>query len=313
MKIAVVMPAYKSKKHIIEVIHDIPKDITSIIVVDDCCPEDTGKYVLENIQDSRVHVLFNKINLGVGGAVKAGYEKVIEDGNVDVIVKIDSDGQMDPKLLHHIAEPILQQTADYSKGNRFYNIEDVLDMPKIRLIGNAGLSFLCKFATGYWHIFDPTNGYTAISYELLKKLPLEKIDNRYFFESDMLFRISLASGYVKDVPMTAVYGDEESNLSPAKSIIPFFSKYMKNFFKRIFYNYFLRDFNFASISFLVAFLLLPMGLFYGAWNYLSGIINKAPSTNSELALTIIFLLVGYISLLNFISFDYYGHNRRGKI
>jgi len=57
-------------------------------------------------------------------------------------VKIDGDGQMDPALINRFVPPILRDEADYTKGNRFYDLEPLQGMPLLRLIGNAALSFI---------------------------------------------------------------------------------------------------------------------------------------------------------------------------
>ncbi|BCQ45853.1 hypothetical protein ERHA55_33800 [Erwinia rhapontici] len=177
--IAVVIPCFKVKKHILDVINGIGPEVTKIYAVDDCCPEKSGDFIEQHNADPRVIVLRNKTNLGVGGAVMHGYQKALED-NVNIVVKIDGDGQMDPSILNDFVAPINSGEADYTKGNRFFNLEKISAMPGIRLFGNAVLSFMNKISTGYWDLFDPTNGYTAIHTDLIKYLPLEKISKRYF-------------------------------------------------------------------------------------------------------------------------------------
>lgn len=165
-KVAVVIPCYKVKKFILHIISSIGDFCDVIFVVDDCCPEKSGEYVINHCRDKRVHVLINTENLGVGGAVRRGYQEALR-GGATVIVKLDGDGQMDPSLIPYFVRPILEGEADYTKGNRFYDLKSILVMPKIRILGNAVLSFMTKFSSGYWHIFDPTNGYTAFSLSLL--------------------------------------------------------------------------------------------------------------------------------------------------
>jgi len=123
-------------------------------------------------------------NQGVGRAVMSGYQAAISDG-VKVIVKVDGDGQMDPCLIPYFVEPILLGEADYTKGNRFYDLEKIRAMPSMRLFGNAVLSFMSKVSSGYWDLFDPINGYTAIHSGVANHLPFRKIRRRYFFESDI--------------------------------------------------------------------------------------------------------------------------------
>ena len=245
IKVAVVIPCYKVTKHIVELISRIGPEVSAIYVIDDCCPEGSGKLVIKKCPDPRIQVFFNAVNLGVGGSVIRGYQQALLS-DIEIVLKLDGDGQMDPALIPEFIAPILLGLADYTKGNRFYNYEDVRKMPAGRLIGNGILSFVTKTSSGYWNIFDPTNGYTAIHRTALEHLPLKKLSNRYFFESDLLFRLNLMRAVVVDVSMPAVYGDEISNLNIANIIGPFIFGNSKNFFKRIFYNYFLRDFSVAT-------------------------------------------------------------------
>lgn len=180
-KIAVVIPSYKVTNHILGVIAGMGPEVAKIYVVDDCCPEQSGTYVEQHCIDPRVVVLRNPENQGVGGAVMTGYRAAIED-NMDIIVKVDGDGQMDPALIPQFIEPILAGEADYTKGNRFFDLEEIRAMPKVRLFGNAALSFMTKFSSGYWDLFDPTNGYTAIHRDVARHLPFGKISKRYFLK-----------------------------------------------------------------------------------------------------------------------------------
>lgn len=201
MKIAVVIPSYRVKGHILSVIGKIGPTVHKVYVIDDCCPEGTGDFVLQNNSDSRVTVIKHQDNQGVGGAVMTGYLAALKD-NIDIVVKIDGDDQMEPSLIPDFTAPIIAGEADYTKGNRFFNLDNIAAMPKIRIFGNAVLSFMTKLSSGYWDIFDPTNGYTAIHTDAIKHLPLNKISKRYFFESDILFRLNTLKAVVVDVPMT---------------------------------------------------------------------------------------------------------------
>lgn len=301
-KISVVLPTYKSRDHILDVIERIGAEVSVIYVVDDACPENTGEYVKRSCKDERVILIKHIENHGVGGAVITGYKAAIENG-CDIIVKIDSDGQMDPALLPQFVAPILDGEADYTKGNRFFDIESVKTMPKIRIFGNAALSFMCKISSGYWGLFDPTNGYTAIHSSVASRLPFDKISKRYFFESDILFRLNTIRAVVIDIPMEAKYGDEVSNLRISKVIGEFFGKHIRNFSKRIFYNYYLRDMSLASIE-------LPMGLgliFFGvcrglySWAYYSALEQATPA--GAVMLSALPILVGLQLVLAFVAFD----------
>jgi dolichol-phosphate mannosyltransferase len=301
-RISVVIPSYKVIDHIEGVIAQIPTYVETIYVVDDCCPNNSGEYVQKNVFDPRVRVLFNEVNKGVGGAVVTGYKAAIHDG-MDIVVKIDGDGQMDPNLIEDFITPIIDGDADYTKGNRFYNLEQIHQMPKIRLFGNAILSLLTKMSSGYWDLFDPTNGYTAVHSDALKRMQLDKLSERYFFESDMLFRLNIIRAKVIDVPMDAVYGDEVSNLKVSKVIGEFAKKNIKNICKRVFYNYYLRDMSAASVELLLSIPLIMFGLVFGIYHWISSIQSAAPASTGTVMLAVLPIVLGVQLLLSFLSYD----------
>ncbi len=270
--------------------------------MDDYCPENTGEYVKVNNQDLRVEIFFHKTNLGVGAAMKTGYKRAIES-DMDIIVKIDGDGQMDTSRIADLVGPIKAGRADYTKGNRFFNVEAVRAMPKIRIFGNLVLSFITKLSSGYWQIFDPNNGYTAIEIDKLKSIPLEKVDNRYFFESDMLFRLRMENALVRDVDMPAIYESEKSNLKIRRVLIEFPLKHFRNFIKRIIYLYYLRDFNLASIELPLGLLLSGFGISLGLYSWIHGLITSSATQTGTLVLIAMSVLAGLQLILAFFSFD----------
>ena len=300
--IAVVIPSYKVTAQIQAVIAKIGPDVDRIYVVDDACPDGSGRLVQTQVTDARVQVIFCAANLGVGGAVMAGYRAALADG-CDCIVKIDGDGQMDPQLLPQFVAPILEGRADYTKGNRFFNLEDVQAMPFARLVGNAALSFMCKASSGYWSIFDPTNGYTAISRQAALLLPLDKISPRYFFETDMLFRLGTFGAVVQDIPMRAVYGTEKSNLSVKREVFSFALGHLRNFSKRILYNYFLRGFSVASVELVLAVGFLLFGGSYGLTKWIQSALSGVHASSGEVMLAALPVIVGVQLLISFIGFD----------
>ncbi|MBD2021111.1 glycosyltransferase family 2 protein [Leptolyngbya sp. FACHB-36] len=300
--IAVVIPCYRTKAFILPLLAQIGQDVDRIYVVDDACPERTGLYVKECCCDPRLTVIFHAENQGVGGAVLSGYVKAIDDG-ATVIVKLDGDGQMDPSLLPKFVIPILNGKADYVKGNRFFDLQLLESMPLIRLIGNAALSFISKACTGYWDIMDPTNGYTAVHAKILRMLPLHKIDKRYFFESDLLFRLSIVRAVVCDMPMKAKYEDEVSSLRINRVLAEFPGKYVNRFFKRIFYSYFLRDFNVGSVELLVGLFLMTIGALFGIYHWYTSNQTGIPATSGTVMLASLPIILGFQSLLAAVSYD----------
>ena len=301
-RIAVVIPSYRVKKHILNVIAGIGNKVDRIYVIDDQCPEETGKFVQAQCTDMRVIVRFNEHNLGVGGAVMAGYRCALEDG-AHIIVKIYGDEQMDPVLIPIFVQPIIDGRVDYTKGNRFFNLNQIRQMPSLRLFGNACLSFLNKLSSGYWDIFDPTNGYTAIHADTLRELPLDKISNRYFFESDMLFRLNLQKAVVADIPMDARYADESSSMQIHQIVGEFLLKHLRNFGKRIFYNYYLRDMSLASIELPLGLILFLFGTLFGITQWISSAINNVATPAGTVMLSALPTLMGLQLILAFLAFD----------
>ena len=302
MKISVVIPSYKVKSKILGVLEKIGPEVERIYIVDDKCPESSGDFVKANSKDPRVLVLYHEKNQGVGGAVITGYKKAIEE-DMDIVVKIDGDGHMYPDLLYTFTTPIEAHQYDYTKGNRFYRIDDVKKMPIIRLLGNTALSFVTKASTGYWQLFDPTNGYTAISVECLRNLDLDKTSKRYFFESDLLFRLNIVGANIKDIPMTAIYEDEESNLKISKILFPFIKGHTKNFIKRILYDYFLRDFSLATVTLVFGILFLIFGVSFGTFHWIKALNEHTVATSGTVMLAALPVIIGTQLILSFINYD----------
>lgn len=301
-RIAVVIPAFKVRSHILEVLSGIGPEVESIFVVDDACPEASGKLVEANCNDKRVKVLFHTENQGVGGAVVTGYKAALESG-ADVVVKLDGDGQMDPSDIKHLVAPILAAKADYSKGNRFASLTGLEVMPGIRILGNGALSFLTKLSTGYWNVTDPTNGFTAVSRSVLELLPLDMIAKRFFFESDMLFRLSLVRAVVWDVPMKAKYGAEKSNLNVVKAFFEFGLKHCLNYHKRLFYNYYLRDMSAASLELPLGWALMIFGFIFGVVKWAESISTGIAATAGTVMIPSVSIITGLQLVLAWVNYD----------
>lgn len=301
-RIAVVIPCYKVTRHVLEVIASLGPEVLGIYVVDDACPDGSGKHVERHCVDQRVRVIYHERNQGVGGAVMTGYRAAIADG-AEVIVKVDGDGQMDPSLIPHIVEPILAGEADYTKGNRFFDLEEIRTMPSVRLFGNAVLSLMAKLSTGYWDLFDPTNGYTAIHADVARHLPFAKISQRYFFETDILFRLNTLRAVVVDVPMDAKYGDEASNLKISKIVGEFLVKHARNFMKRIFYNYYLRDLSLASIELPLGVLMIFCGVAFGGYHWLESARYGIATPAGTVMLAALPILMGLQFVMAFLGYD----------
>ena len=300
--ISVVVPCYRETTHILDVLAKLGDEVRHISVVDDACPDRTGDHVRAHCRDPRVEVLRHAHNTGVGGATLTGYRRALDAGAA-VIVKVDGDGQMDPRLIRHLVAPVVGGVADYAKGNRFHHLANLAEMPAIRVLGNLVLSFMTKLSSGYWGIFDPTNGFTAIHARVARQLQFEKIETGYFFESDMLFHLNMARAVVTDVPMAAHYGDEDSKLRIHRIAPAFMAKHMVNAARRILYAYFLRDFNIASVELVLGLFLLLFGGIFGAVHWLASIETGIPATAGTVILAALPIILGTQFLLAFLNFD----------
>jgi len=300
--VAVVIPCYKVRRHVLGVIARIPPEVAQIWVVDDACPEHSGDHVAANCADARVRVLRLERNGGVGAAVMTGYRAACDAG-AGIIVKIDGDGQMPPARIPQFITPIQQGLADYTKGNRFFDPESLSEMPTVRLLGNLVLSFMTKLSSGYWQIADPTNGFTAIDARLIGRLPLDKISPRYFFESDLLFRLGTLRAAVLDVPMHAEYPHGDSSLSVRRVVLTFLAGNLRNTFKRLIYMYYLRDFSLGSVLLPAGLALTLFGGVFGALKWAQLHALGAVASAGTVMLAALPLIVGIQLLLTFVQFD----------
>lgn len=299
--VAVVIPTYRAAAHVAGVIRTIPDWVRSIVVVDDCSPDDSSE-VVRSVGDERVHLVRHEQNQGVGGAILTGYREAVRLG-AHVLVKMDADGQMDPAALPALVGPVLRGEADYTKGNRFLHVHELRRMPFVRRLGNLGLSFATKLASGYWRVFDPTNGYTALHASVAKVLDERAIDRRYFFETSMLLELSMHRAVVRDVFIPAKYGDERSNLSEWKSLLGFPPRQLRGFLRRIWTQYFLRDFGLMPVFLLAGLAAFTFGAVFGGWAWYQSLITGHVATTGTVMLSVLPIIVGVQFLLQAITLD----------
>jgi len=299
--VTAVLPVYNEVSHIGRVVHSMPDFVDHIIVVDDCSEDGTAEAATA-CGDPRLIVLTNPQNQGVGGAMVTGYIRAMAlEG--DIIVKMDGDGQMDPAYLSALLDAIIELGYDYAKGNRFLASESLNAMPKHRLFGNIVLTFLTKLASGYWHIFDPQNGYTAISAPALRVLDLNVLHKRYFFENDMLVHLNFFGFRVKDVAIPARYGEEESDINVLQVSATFPLLLVRRFFHRIYQKYVLRDFSPIALFLFLGLILFFWGALFGTYLWIKTAISGIATPTGTIMLALLPLVLGFQLLLEAIVLD----------
>jgi glycosyltransferase involved in cell wall biosynthesis len=300
-RIAVVVPAHNEAPHIAGVIASVPDYVDHILVVDDCSSDDTNNKI-QDCRDPRTILLATPSNQGVGGATLLGYAKAIEL-NSDIAVKMDGDGQMSPDHMYLLLDALIDQGYDYAKGNRFLAGDSLHEMPRHRLFGNVVLTFLNKLASGYWNVFDPQNGYTAIKTETLRRIDLRTIHRRYFFENDMLIALNFQNARVRDVAIPAHYGDERSELNPFRAGITFPLLFLPRFWRRIYQKYVLRDFSPIALFLFLGLILFTWGVLFGAYHWILSIASGHVAPTGTVMVAVLPLILGFQLILQAIVLD----------
>ncbi len=301
VKIGVVIPAYRVATKIETVLAGIPGFVHSVIVVEDASPDDTAEKVCA-IDDPRITLIRHPVNQGVGGAMASGFAEAIRQ-KLDIVVKMDGDDQMDPKCIKQLIDPLVEGKADMAKGNRYHDLNALRQMPKRRILGNAGLTFLVKLASGYWSMFDPTNGYFAIRTDILRRLDLDALPKRYFFESGFLIQLGIIGAAVQDIPIPARYGDEISSLSIWKTLVEFPPRLCWGLFRRLVWRYFVYDFSAVSVFLFLGF----PGLLWGIWGGFTALermrITGEPASAGTVMLAAMPIILGFQMILQAIVVD----------
>lgn len=300
-RVCVVIPAYRAADTIGAVIRSLPPDVGHVIVIDDGSPDGTAE-AARAVGDARVVVVRHASNQGVGGAMRTGFAYALQT-DADVICKMDSDGQMDAALLSSLIEPLVEQGFDYAKGNRWYDLTSLQQMPLARRLGNAGLSFLTKVASGYWGVYDPQNGYIAIRREALERLDLESLDRGYFFENSMLVQLNIISARVAEVPMPARYGGERSAMNLSRIVLVFPWKLLRAALTRLRLKYFGMDVSPIAVLLVAGGLLFAAGVCYGAYEWTVHALRHQATPAGTVMLAALPTLLGAQFLLNALLLD----------
>ena len=300
--IAIVIPCYNVEKHIEKVVAGIPEFVDRVILVDDCSTDGTSR-ILARLQQgsSRISSLCNATNQGVGGAMITGYKAALEQ-QVDIVVKLDGDGQMDTSMIERLVDK-MGPDIGYVKANRLYDRKNLAKMPKLRRIGNVGIGFMIKAASGYWSVTDPVNGFFAIRSSILAQIDFSRLAKRYFFESSLLIELFYTGARIKEVSMPAIYADETSHLSIGKTLFQFPPKLFCAWIRRLWLCYFVYDFNICSLYILVGLPSFLFGLIFGICQWVHYASMNCPSPTGTIMVAVLTFILGFQMLLSATQYD----------
>lgn len=299
-QIAVVVPAYNEQDLVAQTVQGIPEFVDHVVVVDDCSPDNTFE-AASSVDDPRLEVIRLTENQGVGGAILTGHQRLLDLG-ADVIVVMAGDDQMDPAELPRLLKPILEDGYGFSKGNRFYPTAKTDNMPTHRIIGNMGLTLFNKASSGYWHIVDPQNGYTAITRESLNLIPLDRVSRRYEFENDLLIWLNIANVRAKDVNIPARYGDETSTIRLASTVPRLMWLLFRGFWRRLWYKHFLWSFSPIGIMFILGLIFSTIGILIGLWVVIAVLAGISPTAGTTV-LSVVPFMSGFYLLVQAMVLD----------
>ncbi len=273
--VAVVVPAFNEESQVGRVVETLPAWVDQVFVVDDGSTDATAAIVqgLAAAEPARVKLVRLDANRGVGAAIEAGYRRAFGAGS-ELVAVLAGDGQMDPDELSTLLDPLVEREADYTKGNRLILGTAWQSIPHVRLLGNAAISVLTKIASGYWHVADSQNGYTAITRPALEQLLKAGIYPRYGMPNDVLVKLNVHNFRVRDVPMQAVYGvGEQSKMKVSRVFLPIAGLLVRRFFYRLWDKYVVRDTHPLVLFYLLGLVLAPLGFLYGLLILLTRVIG----------------------------------------
>ena len=300
-RVVVVVPCYNVGRHLQDVVRTIPAFVDDVVIVDDGSEERVTN-VTGAAGAPAVTILRHDHNRGLARAMETGLHKALELG-ADIVVKVDGDGQMDPLEMARLVAPIAAGHADMTKGNRFLNRRHLAGMPRTRLAGNLALSFLTKLASGYWHVFDPTNGYLAVRRQVLEAVDLSRLGPGYFFEISLLCQAFLVGAVVRDVAIPARYAGEQSALSLRRTIVVFPFRLARACVRRIALQHFIRDFTPVALLLLAGAASAGGGLWYGLSIQLRNASLHQATPPGTLVIVALPLVVGFQLLLQAFVMD----------
>lgn len=309
LKVAAILPCYNEEKLIEKTIITLPDFVDLIIPVDDNSEDETWKIIkkLSN-KNRKVLPVHMSVNQGIGGAYINGFEKAL-DNKADLIFTMAGDAQCNQDYMSNMIDTLLDEKLDYVKANRFVHLEELKQMPVYRRIGNTTITILTKFSSGYYSIFDSQNGYGVFTRKTLQNLPIQHIGRRYDYENTLLISLAIMGAKIKDEPVPAIYGEEQSTIPVFKTTLRALKVVWNGFWRRVFHKYVVVNFHPIALFFFSGLLLNFVGLSFGLYLVIVKLLTGITPSSGTVMLAVLPVILGFQLLLSAVTMDMNNENR----
>lgn len=309
LKVAAIIPCYNEEKLITKTIATLPNFVDEIIAVDDLSTDKTWKIIQDlSKSNKRVTPIHLSVNQGIGGAYMNGFEKALDNG-ADLIFTMAGDAQCNQDYMANMIDTLIDDKLDYVKANRFVHLEELKQMPTFRRVGNTIITILTKFSSGYYSIFDSQNGYGVFKRKTLENLPMDNIGRRYDYENTLLIALAIMGARVKDEPVPAIYGDEESTIPVFKTTLRALRVVWRGFWRRIYRKYVLINFHPIALFLYGGIFLSGIGILFGIYMIFDKVISNITPSSGTVMLAVLPIIIGFQLLLTAITMDMNNENK----
>ena len=214
-KIAVVMPAYRAAKTLIQTFEGLPREIVDdIILVDDASDDET----VEISKKLGIKTIVHEKNLGYGGNQKTCYKAALDCG-ADIVVMVHPDYQYEPRLVASMAGMIASGVYDVVIGSRILGQHPVSGgMPLYKYIANRFLTLFQNILLNA-KVSEYHTGYRAFSSKTLKMIPMNQNSNDFIFDNQMLAQIIALNITIGEISCPTKYFPDASSINFIRSCI----------------------------------------------------------------------------------------------
>jgi glycosyltransferase involved in cell wall biosynthesis len=311
LKVTAIISALNEEKLVGKTIDTLPASVDAIIVTNDGSTDATLS-VLERMAagDPRITIIDNQSTLGLGASLRNAYRRFLLSDS-DLVCVLPGDAQHDPDAIPGMFDVLLDEHLDYVKPNRFIDMDALKQMPRYRRIGNIVITILTKFATGYYSIFDSQNGSGVFRRSTLANLSLNLIGDGYDYENTLLVALSIIGAKVKDYPVKAIYGDEESTIRVVPTALRALKVTFTGFWTRIWYKYIVYNFHPIALFLLSGLMLFFVGCAFCLYMLIERIaVGASPSTGTVM-LGVLPLILSFQLVLTAILMDVNNESQSG--